>query len=334
MAKGGSCKGGNQPVGGETDNKAKDISSCSFRQYFQWVILGAGFLSFLSLFQKMIIGARISPDGFIIPVLFGGVTGFLLRLWQCRLVRKNHALEKAGRQKDILLMELHHRVRNNLQLITSIMNLVRQCSVDEQSFSADLEKVHSRVLMLAHIQESIYDEDSFERVEVGFFLESVISYIYMSFHGSGVELTTDIPRLYCRLCDTMPLGMIVYEIISNSLIHAFSGPGDESPRVSISMRKNTAGQLLLKVSDNGRGLSAGISPLTQDPALKDRQDTPCESLGLNMIEVLVKQLKGQVRVDTSRGTAYTITLPCCGMSPGGPHESGGAVPGGPAPGRG
>lgn len=268
---------------------------------FLGAVGGALFLSFLSYVQKVLIGAPVSLDGFLIPVLFGAASGLIITLWAVRLVEKNRSLREINVQKEILLQEVHHRVKNNLQLILSMMNLGQSCtgclSPDEV-----IDHLQKRIMVLAYMHEHIFGNFSDERVGIRDFLLSLADYLRSMDEAREIMFTVDIQDVRCSLCEMVTFGLLLYEIVNNSISHAFpegKGPRTEK-RITIRFFQDDTRQLHLLLDDNGCGL-----PFEGDPF--DHQ-----SLGFTLIGALCKQLQGSAEADRNNGLLWHLSFPCCG----------------------
>lgn len=258
---------------------------------------GAFFLSFLSGFQKMLIHAPISPQGFIVPTLFGGFTGTLIVLWTQRLKEANITLQASNNEKELLLRELHHRVKNNLQLISSIIHL-SSCCPEVRQEKEQTSNIESRILIISHIQESMYQKESLGQVSIAQLIDTVISFCTMSFCRKDICITKQIPVE--EVCSTpVPLGLLIYELFSNSIIHAFQA-STPSPSITIAVTRETISTLLLRFSDNGQGFSF-------DPQFSQEG----AGIGLQLITALSRQLNGTFAICSTprNGMNFTLRFP-------------------------
>ena len=207
------------------------------------------------------------------------------------------SLKRTVDEKQLLLQELHHRVKNNLQVISSLLSL-QSARFDNPELLAAFEESRSRVKTMALIHEKLYDSGDLAYINFGDYLQSLAQSLsesyYMNpshkiaFHVSASDYTLDINI-------AVTLGLIANELISNSFKYAFpQGTGE----VSINLDVNKNATAVLTISDNGIGLPHDVS--LENP----------RSLGLKLVNLLVKQIDGEVQVeDSGQGTTYRICFP-------------------------
>ena len=200
-------------------------------------------------------------------------------------------LTDAIRQKDILLMEIHHRVKNNLQIVASLINLQLR-SIEDSRNRELLRTLASRVQAMAMVHQALYNSSDFEKLNFSNHLEALSTALFDSYgvDRNRIRFELDCPDLLLDINTSIPLSLVVNEILSNSLKHAFAdGRGG---LIRISGKKNGR-TVSLQVMDDGAGMPEELSEKT---------------LGLKLIELLVRQLDGQIKVDRDKGTRYTIVL--------------------------
>ena len=196
-------------------------------------------------------------------------------------------------EKEVLLKEVHHRVKNNLQVISSILNLQSSYVKDEGTLQI-LKESQNRIKSMAFIHESLYQTKDFSSIN---FTEYVINLSQNLIHSysnfdNEVKLNLDIKNVFLNLDLAIPCGLIINEIVSNALKYAFV-ENSEGGEISIAM-KTSGDYLELKIGDNGKGLPKNI----------DYRNT--ESLGLQLVVTLIDQLSGTIELNTEKGTNYTI----------------------------
>ena len=196
-------------------------------------------------------------------------------------------------EKEVLLKEVHHRVKNNLQVISSILNLQSSYVKDEGTLQI-LKESQNRIKSMAFIHESLYQTKDFSSIN---FTEYVINLSQNLIHSysnldNEVKLNLDIQNVFLNLDLAIPCGLIINEIVSNALKYAFV-ENSEGGEISIAM-KTSGDYLELKIGDNGKGLPKNI----------DYRNT--ESLGLQLVVTLIDQLSGTIELNTEKGTNYTI----------------------------
>ncbi|CAN5455600.1 PAS domain S-box protein [soil metagenome] len=197
------------------------------------------------------------------------------------------------KEKEVLLKEVHHRVKNNLQVISSILNLQSSYVKDEGTLNI-LKESQNRIKSMAFIHESLYQTKDFSSIN---FTEYVINLSQNLIHSYSnfdheIKLNLDIQNVFLNLDLAIPCGLIINEIVSNALKYAFIDSSEDG-EISISM-KIIGENLVLKIGDNGKGLPKNI----------DYRNT--ESLGLQLVVTLTDQLSGKIELDLEKGTNYTI----------------------------
>ena len=205
---------------------------------------------------------------------------------------KTEDLRLSLQQKEILLKEIHHRVKNNLQVISSLLRLQSHSVADEAAKSALLEG-QNRVLSIALIHQKLYQDEKIDKVEFSTFADELFGQLNGVFRKPGVEviLINEVPEMFLSIDVAVPLGLILNELITNSFKYAFK----EVARPSIILRfKKGAEQSVLTYADNGSGLPGGISI--------DRS----KSLGLKLVSRLSKQLSGSATYMKSEFTIYFV----------------------------
>ena len=197
------------------------------------------------------------------------------------------------KEKEVLLKEVHHRVKNNLQVISSILNLQSSYIKDEGTLQI-LKESQNRIKSMAFIHESLYQTKDFSSIN---FTEYVINLSQNLIHSYSnfdpeIKLKLDIQNVFLNLDLAIPCGLIINEIVSNALKYAFV---DNSLGGEISIVMKISGKnLILNIGDNGKGLPPNI----------DYRNT--ESLGLQLVITLTDQLSGTIELEFKKGTNYTI----------------------------
>ena len=194
-------------------------------------------------------------------------------------------------EKEVLLREIHHRVKNNLQIISSLLNLQTRCVEGEETINV-LKESQNRVKTMAMVHEKLYQSENLKDINFGEYIENLVSDLFYSYgvkRGTiGLQINAD--NLEMDIDTAIPCGLIINELVTNSLKYAFSYP---KGIVKIEL-KQLQDKLELIISDNGRGLPDDL----------DIETT--ETLGLKMVTILVNQLKGTLELDRTNGTKFKI----------------------------
>ncbi len=200
-------------------------------------------------------------------------------------------LKGSLQEKEILLKEIHHRVKNNLQIITSLLQL-QSFHLEDKSAAGVLEDLENRVMAIATVHEKLYQSESLMRIDVREYVQDLVEHLFYSYGPAtgGIGLTIDIHNITCGIDTAVPLGLIVSELISNSLKHGF--PNGRTGTIAISLDLEPGAKFELNVSDNGIGMA------------RDLQELASETLGLSLVKSLADQLHAEVRLDRTQGTHY------------------------------
>ncbi|MBN1781112.1 PAS domain S-box protein [bacterium] len=199
-------------------------------------------------------------------------------------------------EKEILLQEIHHRVKNNLAIINSLLNLQSiQLANKEQAVEAFKESVN-RIHSMALVHEILYRSKDFSRIHFGEYIERLIGELVQVFHtGDRVRINSKIQNVRLDLNRAIPCGLILNELITNAMKYAF--PKRRSGEIAVTFSTLKSGFYSLTVSDNGVGLPDDLDIKTS------------ESLGLNLIRILVDQIDGTLDVSVDKGTWINIRFP-------------------------
>ncbi|MFZ1784691.1 MAG: histidine kinase dimerization/phosphoacceptor domain -containing protein [Ferruginibacter sp.] len=211
-----------------------------------------------------------------------------------QLAVQNAVIEKALHEKEFLMKEIHHRVKNNLQVISSLLNLQSHYIKDEQALEA-VKDSRNRVQSMALIHQNLYQEDNLTGIDVNDYAGKLCDNLFQSYniHPSRIKLIKEIEPINLDVDTVIPLGLILNELVTNSLKYAF--PGDKTGAIKIEL-KEAEHILTLKVYDNGIGLPDDF---------ETRYKT---TFGYKMINAFIQKLKGQMKIFTDEGAKVEITL--------------------------
>ena len=235
-----------------------------------------------------------SPDRAATPMTF-------TKVMQDITARKEQdaQLRRSLEEKSVLVREIHHRVKNNLQMIVSLLSLQSSHTDDPRIIDA-FEETEGRVRAVAHIHEQLYASDDLSAVEVGGYLAALAREL-VALHAraqGGVKLHVDVQETVLHIERAVPLGLIANELILNGLKHGLaSGTGDLKLAFQTSAEDGKPGWATLTVEDSGPGLPAGID-LSRG-----------ESMGYQLINLLVRQLRARFEVGPGPGTRITVSFP-------------------------
>jgi PAS domain S-box-containing protein len=201
-------------------------------------------------------------------------------------------LRASLREKEVMLKEIHHRVKNNLQVISSLLSIQSTYLADPRDAS-NFQESRDRIRTMALVHEKLYQSNDLASVDFGPYVERLATNLFRSYTGSGgrIGLHIDIKDVSLDADRAVPCGLIVNELVTNALKYAF--PDGRSGTVTVAMQQDND-QIRLIVSDDGVGMRADF----------DLAET--ESLGIQLVNMLTNQLDGTVTMDVAQGTRFTI----------------------------
>jgi two-component sensor histidine kinase len=220
------------------------------------------------------------------------VTLLLVIFRRNRLQQKlNVRLEELIKQKELLMSEIHHRVKNNLQLVASLLHL--QAATNNSSGSEALRKSEDRIHTLALLHEKLYQSESLSGISLRDYVQQLTNDLMLSLcnEQKQIKLVCDVDDVNCDVDQLVPCGLIINELVTNSIKHAFTPGYSGEIAVKANLEK---GQIKLQVEDNGRGIST-----EQEKAF---------SLGMRLVKGLVKQLKGSLIFLNHTGPGFAVEI--------------------------
>lgn len=196
-------------------------------------------------------------------------------------------------EKEVLLKEIHHRVKNNLQIISSLLNL-QSGYIEEPKILEILKASENRVISMALVHEQLYLSKDLAQIDSSTYIKDLASNLFNSYNINldAVQLNLNVNQILLSVDTAIPCGLIINELISNALKYAFSL--GQSGEIKIKFYSHQQGQLTLIVSDNGIGLP------------KDFDWQNSESLGLQIVAALTNQLEGELEINKTNGTEFKI----------------------------
>jgi two-component sensor histidine kinase/amino acid transporter len=228
------------------------------------------------------------------------------------LVERNRAqaaLRESLHEKDALLKEVHHRVKNNMQVVSSLLNLQLDHLPDEQARPI-LTDTQGRITAMALVHEKLYQSADLAQVDFADYLRDLTASIVgaSGSRANSVEFVLEADEVALSIDEAVPCGLIVNELVSNAYKHGF--PDGGSGTVKVALRRGADDRLLLEVSDTGCGLRPGL----------DLSQT--DSLGMQLVFTLVEQMQGNLQVTSQPGAGTTFALSLCDspVAPGHPVQ--------------
>jgi PAS domain S-box-containing protein len=204
-------------------------------------------------------------------------------------------IQSSLKEKEYLLKEIHHRVKNNLQVISSLLSMQARKATDPRE-KETLTESQNRVKSIALVHEKLYQSKSLDRIEYGDYLNKVVNHLFESFNVNPAQISWKVSAkdVYVNIDQAVPCSLILNELITNSLKYAF--PDGRKGEITIAFVLDN-NRYILDYRDNGVGVPPG--------AKLERAG----SLGTQLITGLTRQLDGTITVDTSAGVHYTIIFP-------------------------
>jgi two-component sensor histidine kinase len=203
-------------------------------------------------------------------------------------------LEQSLKEKEMLLKEIHHRVKNNLMIISSLLNLQSRYLKDEESREIFKES-QNRAKSMALIHQRLYESTDLKNIGFKEYITTLANELYRNYvkDPSRVSLELEIEDVNIDINNAIPLGLILNELITNAMKYAF--PDDEKGIINVSFCKK-GDKYILKVADNGKGFP------------KDLDYKKSDSLGLQLVTNLSYQINGEIELDRTEGTAFILTF--------------------------
>jgi PAS domain S-box-containing protein len=248
--------------------------------------------------------ALVRRDGKEVPVVFtahpvfgsdGRVSGIVeVAVDISERKRAEWAIEASLREKEVLLQEIHHRVKNNMQIISSILSL-EIGHLDDPAVRQALQVSQSRIRSMSLIHEKLYQSEDLARINIAEYVGDLCRDLKtMGPNASPVDLTLDAAELHAGVDFAIPFGLIVNELVTNAIKHAQED--DQAPKVRVSLSQSSEGTVLV-VSDNGPGF-----PDDFDPAAGT-------TLGMELVSSLVSQLRGNIEFLSEGGAKLRVVVP-------------------------
>jgi PAS domain S-box-containing protein len=278
-----SIRGKNRTIK-ETRERTKDATEVN-SENFTWdsieIVSGSG--------DKKFITAKM------IPLNEQKLVIFTLHDITERLKTEKH-LQSSVVEKETLLKEIHHRVKNNLQTVSSLLDLQAESITEPKSLEA-FRSSQSRIKSMALIHERLYKSENLSKIKAGEYIKNLIEYLEGTYHfpSREIEITTELKDLYLNLDVAIPCGLIINELVTNSMKYAF--PHNHKGNIKVSLLSDNEENLVLTIKDNGVGMPLNFKTLNP------------QSLGLELVNLMAKQLNGIMAIDGTAGTTISITFP-------------------------
>jgi len=202
-------------------------------------------------------------------------------------------LKKSLKQKEVLLKEVHHRVKNNMQVISSILNL--QCNkIEDEKIKEVLIDSKERIRSMSLVHENLYRSKDFDNISLSEYLYNVVSNLSMTYklNPEKIKIIIDVENAIISLEKSIPIGLIISELITNSIKHAFKN--QDKGKIEISLKTDKNAKSILIIKDNGSGVE-DIKKVKKN-------------VGLEIIESLADQLEAKLTIDTKNGMSFQLEI--------------------------
>ena len=202
-------------------------------------------------------------------------------------------LKSSLTEKEVLLKEIHHRVKNNMQVISSLVDLQAN-EIQDPAMRDIFKDVIYRIRSMAMVHEKLYQSTDLARVDFADYARSLLGYLWRVQEGAnkGIQLDLNLEPVVLPVNSAVPCGLILNELFSNALKHAFKGR--DSGKVSVSLQRKGDSRLHLEVKDNGIGMP------------RELNWQKAHSLGLRLVQMLAQQLHAAVKAESEKGTKFMI----------------------------
>ncbi len=238
--------------------------------------------------QLIIIIASLLSIGILFTLFFR------VRSKNKKINEQNAIISTALKEKEILLKEIHHRVKNNLQVISSLLS-IQSRSISDVKAKEAIQEGRSKVHSMSLIHQNLYQKGNLAGIQMNDYLPKLSRNLFDTYNISGdqIELKTDITKITLDVDTVIPIGLIVNELITNSLKYAF--PNEQKGIVEVKLKKDKD-QLILEVLDNGIGLD--VNELTKKK----------DSFGHSLIRAFKNKLGAVIKIDSKQGTSIVLSI--------------------------
>ena len=210
-------------------------------------------------------------------------------------IKAEEKSKKSLAEKEVLLKEVHHRVKNNMAVISSLLRL-QSGYIDDDKYMDMFKESRSRITSMALVHEKLYQAQDFSKIDLADYILTLVQSIRNTF-GSDREyhINTDVENISLDIDILIPCGLIINEILTNSFKYAFNDV--EKAEINITIKRLEDGNIALTISDNGKGLPDGFD-------IKDST-----GLGLQLVNTLVEQIDGTLEIESEKGAEFKLAFP-------------------------
>ena len=229
--------------------------------------------------------------GSVIVIIMAAISLIILTISNTAKSKSKELIEKKNKENELLLKELHHRVKNNLQIIYSLINLQKR-RIDSPALHQSLSMVQNRIKTMSLVHQNLHENENFKEVNLEAYIKTIADYLKLLYLNEDKEINIQFTvesSIQIIMDRAITIGLLINEIVSNSMKYAFKGRAEGL--ITIDVQKLHNGYQM-SISDNGIGFSSELAD--------------SKSLGLYLIENLVKQLQGRYDLESHHGTTYII----------------------------
>lgn len=256
------------------------------------ILVYLGWLPYIPFLEDISTLLCILAFSFVMAVRFAGQFSVAERL-QIEAVEQNRIIMNSLKEKEVLLAEIHHRVKNNLQTITSLLNMQSRATSNEEILEA-FKQGQGRVKAISLIHQTLYQSDNLTEIDFKGYTNQLIGQLNVLYKNEAeqCQAIVEIKDIRLDIDTAIPLGLILNELISNAYKYAFSKV--ENGQIRISLTRKTDDWLELMTTDNGIGLPTGFKVETT------------KTLGLKLVNILTKQLGGTLTYIPNNGSHFIV----------------------------
>jgi two-component sensor histidine kinase len=216
-----------------------------------------------------------------------------LTIKNIEIEKQKEVIQTSLGEKETLLREIHHRVKNNLQIISSLLNIQSE-NISDPSVISSIREGQSRVQAMSLIHQNLYQSEHLNNVDIENYLKQLVVYLSEMFAKEGKEVTVEVEanNINFDIDTAIPLGLIVNELVSNAYKYAFEQ--QDSGKIKIGIKALNDEDYELHVDDDGKGLPSDFNPAKS------------KSLGLKLVNILSRQLRGKFSSESSKGASFVV----------------------------
>jgi two-component sensor histidine kinase len=210
--------------------------------------------------------------------------------------RKNaeEQLRTSLHEKEILLKEIHHRVKNNMQVVSSLLNM-QAYEIQDETMRGLFRESQSRVRSMALVHDRLYRSENMAGIDFAEYLQSMVAELVRGSFREGISCTIEADPVRIGIDNAIPCALIVHELVTNSLKHAFQGRSNGAVRIML--RQSVPTEVTIVVQDDG----VGFPP--------DKSFRKCTSMGMTLVTSLTEQLRGTIDLSSGDGCRFAVTFP-------------------------